>query len=296
MEKRAMKRKASAAKYAAKIKRSVVTPSDSVNITIKRADNQEGDDYDDGSSSESSSLNLLSDLMESPSTSKPRGRGKVNLITPEVAAALDRTNTSYRKAAYILSAMVTSGQLKCNTEEVVICPNAIRRARMKHRDVFSAEVKATFDPVVPLILHWDGKIIEDFTSPGKKKVDRLPILVSGQNVVKLLSVPKLCNGTAVKMSEAVIDCMDEWGLRDRIKGMCFDTTASNAGTKGGVCLRLQKEIGWELLHLAFGHHISEIMLEKVFGMQGAVHKVCHAIFGQFLPPSPCHTSSHIPGP
>src|SRR6218665_3717173 len=29
---------------------------------------------------------------------------------------------------------------------------------------------------------------------------------------------------------------------------------------------------------------------------GAVHKVRHAIFGQFLPPPPCHTSSHIPGP
>ena len=28
--------------------------------------------------------------------------------------------------------------------------------------------------------------------------------------------------------------------------MCFDTTALNAGTKGGVCLRLQKEIGLEL--------------------------------------------------
>src|SRR6218665_130738 len=29
---------------------------------------------------------------------------------------------------------------------------------------------------------------------------------------------------------------------------------------------------------------------------GAVHKVRHAIFGQFLAPSPCHASSHIPGP
>ena len=28
---------------------------------------------------------------------------------------------------------------------------------------------------------------------------------------------------------------------------------------------------------------------------GAVHKVRHAIFGQFWPPSPCHTLSHIPG-
>src|SRR6218665_1199624 len=30
--------------------------------------------------------------------------------------------------------------------------------------------------------------------------------------------------------------------------------------------------------------------------KGAVHKVRQAIFGQFLPPSPCHTLSHIPGP
>src|SRR6218665_3651177 len=28
----------------------------------------------------------------------------------------------------------------------------------------------------------------------------------------------------------------------------------------------------------------------------AVHKVRHAIFGQFQSPSPCHTSSHIPRP
>src|SRR6218665_4194840 len=131
--------------------------------------------------------------MEGPSTSKPRVRGKVNLITPEVATALDPSNTSDRKAVYIFSAMASSGQLQCNTEDVVICPSAIRRARMKHCEVFSAEVKATFDTVVPLILHWDGKIIEDFTSPGKKKVDRLLILVTGENVVKLLSVPKLCN-------------------------------------------------------------------------------------------------------
>src|SRR6218665_1799564 len=28
----------------------------------------------------------------------------------------------------------------------------------------------------------------------------------------------------------------------------------------------------------------------------AVHKVHHAIFGQYLPPCPCHTLSHIPDP
>src|SRR6218665_2373150 len=75
--------------------------------------------------------------------------------------------------------------------------------------------------------------------------------------------------------------MDEWGLRDRIKGTCFDTTASNAGTKGGVCLRLQKEIGRELLNLACRLHISEIMLEKVFGMQYVSKSLEIELFGHF---------------
>ena len=67
---------------------------------------------------------------------------------------------------------------------------------MKHRKAFTCEVKATFDPTVALILHWDGKILDDYTGPGHEQVDLLPILVSGHNVVKLLSVPKLHNGTA----------------------------------------------------------------------------------------------------
>ena len=41
------------------------------------------------------------------------------------------------------------------------------------------------------------KIIEGITGPGRERVDRLPILVSGQNMVKLLSVPKLHDGTVV---------------------------------------------------------------------------------------------------
>jgi len=185
-------------------------------------------------------------------------RGTVDVITPEVAAALDRTNTSHRKAARIFSAMASTGQLHHDAEELVSSPSAIRRARMKHRELFASVVKATFDPQVPLILH--------FTGPGREHVDRLPILVSGQNVVKLLSIPKLHDGTAATISQAVMEIMNEWGLQNHVKGLCFDTTASNTGTKDGVCIRLETEIGHELLNLACRHHISEIMLEKVFSI------------------------------
>jgi len=52
----------------------------------------------------------------------------VEVVTPEVAAALDRTNTSDRKAVHIFSAMASTGQLKHDVEELIISPSAIRRA------------------------------------------------------------------------------------------------------------------------------------------------------------------------
>ena len=51
------------------------------------------------------------------------------------------------------------------------------------------------------------------------------------------------------------------------------------------------------------HDLCAIRFNSIFAaalthtaLQGAVHKVRHAIFGQFWPPSPCHTLFHIPGP
>lgn len=39
----------------------------------------------------------------------------------------------------------------------------------------SADVKATFDAVLLLVLNWDGEITEGFTDLGRNTVDRLPI-------------------------------------------------------------------------------------------------------------------------
>ena len=86
---------------------------------------------------------------------------------------------------------------------------------MKHREAFSAEIKETFNPTVPLILHWDGKMMDDLTGPGRNRFDRLSILVSGQDIMKLLSVPKLLDEAALTMTQAIVDTVDEWGLRTK---------------------------------------------------------------------------------
>jgi len=104
--------------------------------------------------------------------------------------------------------------------------------------------------------------MEDFTGPECKRMDRLPMLISGHDVMKLLSIPKLNDGTEVMMSHAMVDSMDEWGLRNRIKGLCFDTTASNTGRNGGVCVLLEENRS-RPLNLACRLQISKIMLEKV---------------------------------
>jgi hypothetical protein len=242
----------------------------------------------DDSSSDSDSItvnaaaNDLPTVNEGTSSTKQLSfRGTVPVVTRAVAAALDRTNTSDRNAAHILSAIASTSHLRPDIEDLIISPSAIRRARMKHREAFTCEVKATFDPTVPLILHWDGKIMDDYTAPGRERVDRLPILVSGHNVVKLLSVPKLHDGTAATTSQEIVRTMDEWGLRDRIKGLCFDTTASNTGVIGGVCVRLETEMDRHLLNLACRHHVAEIMLEKVFSLNDVSKSPNMEIFGHF---------------
>jgi len=115
-------------------------------------------------------------------------------------------------------------------------------------------------------------------------------------VVKLLSIRQLHDGTAATISQAVMETMNEWRLQNHVKGLCFDTTASNTGIKCGVCIRLETEIGHELLNLACRHHISEIMLEKVFSIQILNHlqEVCHfvtAVYVRYWFQSPSPTAA-----
>ena len=87
-------------------------------------------------------------------------------------------------------------------------------------------------PVMLLVIDWDGQLAEGMAGEGI--AERLPILVSGDGIQKLLMVPKLAAGTGVLTGQAVYDAAKEWDLVDNIIGMCFDTTASNTGLKEGA--------------------------------------------------------------
>ncbi|XP_074110879.1 uncharacterized protein LOC141535036 [Cotesia typhae] len=67
------------------------------------------------------------------------------------------------------------------------------------------------------------------------KVDRLAVLVSGLNFEQLLGIPKIESGTGEHQAMSIIDLLDRWGLTNCIKGLCFDTTASNSDPETVKC-------------------------------------------------------------
>lgn len=206
------------------------------------------------SSSSSSSSSESSDEHTPPVRKR-----KKKIVTSELMSTLDRTKTSNREAALLVEAAASS--LGHHKNELVLSHETIRRSRLHFRAEIANELKMTFDPRVPLIAHWDGKVVPDFSG---ENVERIAILVSGDGVDKLLAVPKLPDGTGRAQANAVLDTLADWGLADRIAGLSFDTTASNTGVSSGACVLIEQGLQRQLLNLACRHHIMELVAGKAF--------------------------------
>jgi hypothetical protein len=191
--------------------------------------------------------------------SRPK-RAKKNIITAGLAAALDRTGISSRDATYVLAEAAAS--LGHDVADVNINRMSIHRHRQLHRARFAHNLKDTYTVDVPLVVHWDGKMMEDLTT--KEHVDRLPVIISGVGVCQLLGVPKISSGTGEAQASAVMNCLEDWGLSDRVKAMCFDTTSANTGNKTGACRLLENTLKHDVLYLACRHHVLELLVSAAF--------------------------------
>lgn len=221
------------------------------------ASSSSSEEGNSGNSSEGH-ISELSDEGEEPHPK--RSRAKRNIVTPSLAAALDRTGVSDRKATIVLTETAIS--LGHDPHNLAINRTTIARSRQKARAEFARQIKKEFHANEPLTVHWDGKLLQDLTS--KEHVDRLPILVSGPSINKLLGVPKLTSGTGELQAHAIFDALQEWGVCETVAAMCFDTTAANTGRRSGACVLLEQILGRGLLYLACRHHIMELVLSAAF--------------------------------
>jgi len=62
------------------------------------------------------------------------------------------------------------------------------RIRKKIRKECAEAALLEYNPCYPVVVHWNGKILTEIFGQGK--VDRLPLLISGDGTDKLLGVPK----------------------------------------------------------------------------------------------------------
>ena len=91
-----------------------------------------------------------------------RRRATKNAVTPQLSMALDRTKVTDRSAAYVLTETVCSiGQ---DPKEYNINRTSIQCLRNLHRKSLAGTLKADFQADCPLVVHWDGKLLQDLTT------------------------------------------------------------------------------------------------------------------------------------
>ena len=104
---------------------------------------------------------------------------------------------------------------------------SIRLQQRAHQTFHLAKLKEEFEGDSSLVVHWDGKLMQDLT--GQKEVDSLPVLVSRKPVSQVLFVAKLPSGTGQAQASAVFEVLKNLDVVIRLNATCFDTTSSNTG-------------------------------------------------------------------
>ena len=87
--------------------------------------------------------------------------------------------------------------------------------------------------------------------------------MSGADVEQLPGVPQIavCIGDA--QITAVLQCLNDWNRRSKIKCLCLDIASTNTGHLKGVCPLDEQELDHDMLYMSCRHHVMEIMTEKV---------------------------------
>lgn len=123
-----------------------------------------------GTSSSNSSIQSGQQSSSSGSIISPAPRrrrlSRVDVVTDEVAAALDRCNISNRNAMHVLSAVAKAfaEQFQFSLADVNLSISTIRRKRKEHRTNYEQDILKTFPEPTLFTVHWDGKRLDDSTA------------------------------------------------------------------------------------------------------------------------------------
>lgn len=82
-----------------------------------------------------------------------------------------------------------------------------------------------------------------------------------------MAIPIIDGSSGINQATAVYNSLLEWDIANRVRSLCFDTTASNTGLYKGASVYLETMLKKKLLHFACRHHILELILTATFSSQ-----------------------------
>ena len=95
-------------------------------------------------------------------------------------------------------------------DQVTLSNSSNYRANSSNKSAISDRIMQNWVPSIVGTVHWDGKMMEDLKNKHVS-VERLPVLFSGSNGVKLLGAPKL-KASGVRIGNATYDLLETWPM------------------------------------------------------------------------------------
>ena len=93
----------------------------------------------------------------------------------------------------------------------------------------------------------------------QKEIGLLSQLILMETLNFLVSIME--HGTGVAQYNALAKVLKDYGMCDDVKGLCFDTTASNTGRHAGTNIRFSQRQNSILLELACRRHIYDLHIK-----------------------------------
>ena len=184
-------------------------------------------------------------------------------IGKDIGVILSRFGISSTAAVATLATIINNS--RGSIDDFSISLSSLQRQKKQNVNENAQKIKKEFINLAKnkcLTLHFDSKIITETTGQGRKKIERVAVIITCPGIpdAQLIWIVPVDNGKASTQANAIQENLEEWELFDMVEFLLFDTTATNTGWLNGVCTQLEKYRGKAMRWLACRHHMYELYI------------------------------------
>ena len=96
-----------------------------------------------------------------------------------------------------------------------------------------------------LVLHFDGKAVEEYTAGKKETKERIAVICSSPEFdpPHVIGIPKIDSSSGEDIVQGIMALVEDLDLSQYICGLSFDTTSANTGAWNGACVGIEEALG-----------------------------------------------------